>query len=392
MFRLFLIPFDKKMAREEILNFCDPTAFFGLYYLVGLDTVAGKMKGTSLYTSILEKYATKNRVYLDIRNQVGYSLNLYRNFDDGSGNSIKLGNSDNPASPKPYKTNDWPIVTIDGGLNTTDTRNEILLNIRIDDNIKPLVYLIHAEGANPKSTKRFLDNDQLLPATGDGYTQEMSFRLPNYDDSTTRWFVSWYVKMLYCREAFFTGASSEPDNVLKTINYTDNIFGPLNLQRLGEDDDPFKFIFNEDQRYIHGKLPGSTESFGYIAERGISWDNNNSNPDDDKMIFFARTLYANKSTSNFFSPESGEATTQISRGLSLNNDFFNLSLVNQGLRLSFQKIYDGTEEIVLPVMDDNGVPPGIQKTCCCYALRVMILIPSHMNLPQEASKQIIMLI
>lgn len=345
--------FDVKVAREEILNFCDPTAFFGLFFYTGLDTEGGMISGATLYQNILAKHETKNRVYLDIRNEIGYSLNFYENYDDGSGNSLKLGNADNAASPIAYNTTNWPIVIIEGGLNSTDTRNKILLNLRIGDNIKPIIYLVHAEQANPTRTLRFLDENRLLPSTVDGYTREVSFLLPNYDDSSSRLYIPWYVKLHYCRQK--DASTSWPTGVLKTEQYTDTIFGPLNLERLGDINDKFKFIFNQDIKYINGNLPGSTESFGYIAERGISWDDDDGNPTNDRVVFFARTLYANKSTSQFFAPKTGINETAITEGITLNNTFFNVSLLKQNLRITYQRITDGTDQILLPVMDDNSI-------------------------------------
>jgi hypothetical protein len=353
--------FDRKTKREEVLNFIDPAAFFGLFFFKGLkaktqSNPSGTTKsGGTLYQDILQLFATKNRVYLDIRNEIGYSLNFYENYNDGSGNQVKVGDNLTTPTSQQYSTSNWPLVVIDGGLNITENRNTVKLNIRIDDNIKPLLYIVHAEQASPTRTVRFLDEKRLLPATVDGFTKELTFHIPNYNDGNSKLYTPWYIKLHYCRQK--DSATVWPPTVLKGEVYTDNVFGPLNLQRLGDFNDPFRYIFNQDIKFIDGNLPGSTENFGFIAERGISWDDDDGIPTNDKVIFYARTVHANKTTEQFFADKTGVPQTEITGGISLNNTFFETSLLKQGLRLSFQKITDGTLDINLPVMDDNGVPP-----------------------------------
>lgn len=81
---------ELQAKREQILSFIDPAAFFGLHYDIGVNItlysgdnkLVQKKKQDDLYTLLLNKFATKNRVYLDIRSEHGYSYNFYQNYKD----------------------------------------------------------------------------------------------------------------------------------------------------------------------------------------------------------------------------------------------------------------------------------------------------------------------
>ncbi|MFN5443116.1 MAG: hypothetical protein ACK48V_02695 [Crocinitomicaceae bacterium] len=85
-----LVGLELRAKKEEILSFIDPAAFFGLHYDVGVNisTNSGVQKTTitrkkkELFDLLIEKFATKNRVYLDIRSEFGYSYNFYQNYKD----------------------------------------------------------------------------------------------------------------------------------------------------------------------------------------------------------------------------------------------------------------------------------------------------------------------
>lgn len=85
-----LISLELQAKREQILSFIDPAAFFGLHYDVGVnitqyngnEKLVQKKKQDELYSVLLDKFATKNRVYLDIRSEHGHSYNFYQNYKE----------------------------------------------------------------------------------------------------------------------------------------------------------------------------------------------------------------------------------------------------------------------------------------------------------------------
>ena len=85
-----LVGLELRAKKEEILSFIDPAAFFGLHYNYGVNisTNSGVQKITvtkkkkELFDLLIAKFATKNRVYLDVRSELGYSYNFYQNYKE----------------------------------------------------------------------------------------------------------------------------------------------------------------------------------------------------------------------------------------------------------------------------------------------------------------------
>jgi hypothetical protein len=91
--------FSIRAKREEVLAFMDAAAFWGMYLLDGVsiktyngleEKSGGSMKKQELYTTVLYKFLNKNRLYIDIRSERGYSYNFYDNYNDSNGKSLKL--------------------------------------------------------------------------------------------------------------------------------------------------------------------------------------------------------------------------------------------------------------------------------------------------------------
>ena len=265
--------FDKKIARENILNFIDPAALFGRHIIttgVKATTYSGSTptttikQGDVLYNELINKFGTKNRIYLDIRNDIGYSLNFYENYDDGSGNNIKLGLNGAATVARPYQEMDWPLVFIDSPAGTG-----ITFSFRINDNKDPLAYV----------QSNFLDLVDTAPWTSDIILTPI---LSGGDNVATLY------KIHYLRQRT---TDPIPNTVLKTEKYTDNIFGPI--QSISQNQYRFNFVHNDDLRFIEGTLPGGTKKFGFAAERGVTFD-------FDSVIFFSRNFNSYDSTGEFF--------------------------------------------------------------------------------------------
>lgn len=112
-----------KLDREKILSFIDPVAYFGLlsfekikvYKSSTLVTISNNP--ASFYTEIISKFATKNRVYVDIRNELNNSINFYGSYSEDSLSTkvaiVKFMDNSNSLVNKEYHSNGWPILTLD---------------------------------------------------------------------------------------------------------------------------------------------------------------------------------------------------------------------------------------------------------------------------------------
>ena len=169
---------EKKWKQDLVRHFVDPAAYYGLHHDIagGIEyrTGSGKQYANTpalVYNQIVDKFLTKNKVYLDVRNENGYSYNYYGNYV-GTGadanKNIKIGQTATTLLAKEYYTNGWAIHTIDVTAGS-GAENEIFVALRINDNERPLLASWNTEvtpytKVDPAANKiYYVDETILLP-------------------------------------------------------------------------------------------------------------------------------------------------------------------------------------------------------------------------------------
>lgn len=112
---------EKKLSRLPILRYIDPAAWFGMFARKGFGKVnnnksTGKgddLQGSKLIDNLLSKFASKEIVYLDVRDENGLPIDF---IDPGDYGKIKL-TADSSGGAKTVESDyrsshDWPIHTI----------------------------------------------------------------------------------------------------------------------------------------------------------------------------------------------------------------------------------------------------------------------------------------
>lgn len=122
---------QKKYYKEQVLNYFDAAAFYGNFVrnnrkLYVFDVNAATYIEEVTVQDILQQFTNKNKIYIDIRHQTGYSYNYYDNFFYESlhssplvaaGHHIMGGFDSNPSNygiPLYYKPHKWPIFSQEG--------------------------------------------------------------------------------------------------------------------------------------------------------------------------------------------------------------------------------------------------------------------------------------
>jgi len=281
-----------RAEREKVLSFIDPSAFLGLHYDSGvsISTFSGnnkttvKKKQNDIYSFLLDnKFATRNTVYLDIRSEKGFSYNFYQNYNDGSGNNIKIGNSATTPVAQTYECSDWPIVVVDYPLATTANKNDIKINLRVDDNTKPILFFENTGLLNGNNRSRFIDETKIL--NGAGWSKDLSFVFPNTGTGSSKDNVAYYIKLHYFRQEF---NSSSPSSVWKNEKYFDNLFGPLS-SKIFDFSNIFGWIPFGEFNHVTGNLPQTTDSFGNIGTSGCYFDS-------DSAVFYFENIFSYESS------------------------------------------------------------------------------------------------
>jgi hypothetical protein len=98
--------------KEQVLAYLDPCAFFGAFVQSGLSRAsatgsASKVKGHEVYGDILGSFANRNVAYLDIRNNYGYSYNLFGLYTDTI-RFVAPGGGSQPHDLD-FRAGSWPI-------------------------------------------------------------------------------------------------------------------------------------------------------------------------------------------------------------------------------------------------------------------------------------------
>ncbi|AXG72245.1 hypothetical protein KORDIASMS9_04513 [Kordia sp. SMS9] len=123
---------EKKYYREQVLNYFDAAAFYGNFSRMIGKTLFGFSATSSTFADeldiveTLQEFNNKNKIYIDIRHQTGYSYNYYNNFFYESlhtspvvalSHHILGGFDSNPTNtglPLYYTPHRWPIFSQSG--------------------------------------------------------------------------------------------------------------------------------------------------------------------------------------------------------------------------------------------------------------------------------------
>lgn len=298
---------QKKWQKDLVRHFVDPAAFYGLHYDIkdGIEYRQGVNKPIAntpalVYQNIIDKFFTKNKVYLDIRNENGYSYNYYNNYV-GSGTDgdkeLKIGQTAAGIIAKEYYTDGWAIHIVDVTAGSGN-ENEIFLALRVNDNERPLLAgwnvnltpntVIDPPLSNPIANRIYFTDETVLLPTGSlpEFTNIISFKVPNVSGSTPVQLAT-VVRLDYIKQSLSTTATV----MFPRKKFTDYIFGSTNLNIPWDTDDKIAWFTDSYRTYINA----ITEiGFGGFIESGHIIDIDTSTSDNDRIILYSAPL-------NFFS-------------------------------------------------------------------------------------------
>jgi hypothetical protein len=348
--------YDEKIKREEILNFLDPAALYGRYFekkVKFYDTIQSKMLITTtvpgsnfIYTKLIEKFYSRNRLYLDIRSEKGYSYNFYENYADANSNNIQTGHGTGNLTPQRYQTNNWPILIIDNALTTTQTENILRLQLRIDDNTKPILYLKGEANGKIKVTDNAKDyikigtlikngNNPLGTNDLTAWTNRFSLKFPNTQDGNSRKYIGSYIKMNYFRTLH---NEASPNTVLKNQYYYDSAFCSIDIPNIGNPNTNVKEVKGAEPVYVREpNNEDGTGNFQLNMMHGAYWD-------AGRILFYATLQYRDTDLTS-----EKDFLNTYSQKLKLNdNDLYNNSELRRRTEIICREYEIETNNIIIP--------------------------------------------
>lgn len=342
--------FEKRAKQELILSYIDPSAFFGLHYDVGVDVsiFSGNTKAiqhkrqTELYTQLLSKFHNKNKIYIDIRSENGYSYNFYQNYKDENNKNIKIENS-----VFNYETDSWPILILD-----THNKTKINLNLRIDDNLKPILFSENKELFEKTNNSCFLDDTKLLNENSIDWTNNIFLYFPTVETKN----VAYYAKLCYFRQE---------NNVMHQRRVAKNqsasfgsVFISLDTPNLGNNDYKFQHISNSNFSFLKGNLPSGENFSGVVTAK--------ANFDENQVAFYTRMVFPNETTGEFYA----ETEAVIGKGISLEGDFNQMSFLKRDLFFISQNIQENKNINPVKVLDILAYKAYPARKECLFLLGI----------------------
>lgn len=269
-----------RWEKEQVRHFVDPAAFYGLHHDIedGIGYRENKVKVTGentndIYEKILKPFAfaRANQVYLDIRNENGYSYNYYQNYNaaDNDARELRIAEGNNNLALTEYYTEDWPVHIVEvANPSNTDNENYIKLSLRTNNNESPLLIgwnakLMEASIVDPPLdndntvTNRayFVDNYFLYPShpfspDTPGFTNGVTIVTPNLIVDNVGRQIPVIVRLDYTK-SFRLNGGADP---FPQDHPTDYIFGPVNSQIPWDTENNVQWIGSAHYKYFDGWL------------------------------------------------------------------------------------------------------------------------------------------
>jgi hypothetical protein len=348
---------ELRAKKEEILSFIDPASFWGLHYDYGVkvSTFSGGQKTTEkkkqddLFNLLIDNFYTKSRVYLDVRSEFGYSYNFYQNYNDDTSKNIKVGNSTITPIAENYGMLGfgWPIIAIDNPINTSNNFNDVIFQLRIDDNIKPILFIEYTELLTDGSRTRFIDETKLLVGASTDWSKEIKLKFPNTGSGAIKNNVAYYIRVYYHKQEM--SSTSSPNTVISKANQLDFLFGSLDMLNLGDTEYTFQHSTSEYPIYAIGEISG--QAFDGVYRQKANFDTL-------RVVFTTEMLFSHKNSGKF------HPDTKLGKGngIDLEGNFNQMSHLKREMYHSVQTIqeqigstnYDAVK--ILGISNYNGFP------------------------------------
>ncbi len=266
---------NQMIKREKVLGYIDPVVFYFCHYHleIGLNEESGGSTSTTpvnndldaLYSHLAPKFKTSNTVYIDIRNEFGYSINYQKDYQGASGQPhyrkhIELSINGATATQENYYIDHWPIFTKDltsvslGSLSSYEV--EIGVHNLFNKNVLSYADYTHSLLGLPNTSGKF----QWEFTTGTTWSESRLSYVRPVDDGGVDKSPAWLIKYMICRTGMPDVPSlppgvSLPSGLFWRDNKMDTVFGPL--------------FFEEKIKASNKKVSFSGLGKRYVGEGGI---------------------------------------------------------------------------------------------------------------------------
>jgi hypothetical protein len=299
--------FYHRHQRDEVIHYIDPAAFYGnlfnekLYSKKSSGLESEWTSGDQIMTNILAKFHNRNKVYIDIRNEINQSVNYFKKisnnyysiYSDTNANDLDVRittintSGSQTINISPY-ANIWPLIVLDQSSfpsGNSGTKNIIKIELPKGNNSNPLSYIScgYVSDANPENLfagKKLNSQKNFIPLKESSSTHfgNILIDIPNNPIASNTLIPSTYIRLKYQRKLPDVYYDSDPVDSSLVIppatepQFPDNLFFPLNLEHLVPTA-PSGLVVKtfEEELYVdlHQKHHSNT---GFISSVGLARD------------------------------------------------------------------------------------------------------------------------
>ena len=233
--------YEKKLLKEQTVQFLDAAAYFGLFAENGKveifngGTVTPK-EGINIYNDVLSGFHTRNNWYIYIQSDRGRSYGFYGNYQiaDGNPNQLKIGNTENSLTETVYGYYGWPMLVNTQQQQSAQPRNKVYLQMVTDNNINTVLYCNIGTLENHQSGKFKHENSILTTPNGQGnydvFTQVIQLSISASSDGKNVPSITQLcykgVKVLYATEQT-VDVNGQPVNLYSNPDWFEDVFDLL---------------------------------------------------------------------------------------------------------------------------------------------------------------------
>lgn len=230
---------EKKSKQEMIHRYIDPAAFYSTFLLDNSENTISVSDVYANYSvphppdtlvNFVNQFATGNRVYVDIRNEHGLSLNYFNDNTSVLDKNFHIDIGSGFTSKNYYENNGWPIYYFDITSGSSSFSHEII-KLRFLKNFNP-VPVVFADGyvfidnkvindyRKFQVDETLLNNLPTTPSLTDQWSEPFSYFIPVQNNKSISCFIKIFVNRRIVPDYI-------PATALKREFYLDNIIGPL---------------------------------------------------------------------------------------------------------------------------------------------------------------------
>lgn len=268
----------KKYEQEKILNYMELGSFYSTYRKY--DNVLFR----NVYTNssaieepiadFLDSFHSKNKVYLDLRNEHGLSLDYFGDNHSSSGKNFQLKLPGQTIfSDMDYYDNGWPLFELDCTLTgTADSMEKMEIKFLRDYNPVPVLfadgYVLDEQRKGITDNRKFQvdgEHEANMPTSvvANDWSKSFEYYIWVYNNISVCAYLRIYVNRRHVPNYI-------PNTALKREYYLDNIFGPLKpyvyFKTFGDKTSQWSPVSNRHYIYKNG--------VDMMCEQGAWVDNN----------------------------------------------------------------------------------------------------------------------